>query len=208
MDNYRRAEHTTRPLTKEERIFAEENHNLIYGYIRSHQVGIEEWYDILIIPYLNSVKKYFTYERLQKYSFSLICYRTLDSARSNYFRDMNREKRCPKGGLFSYDSLLDNGYEENNFEFELIDPYTNVERQVILKELYREFYRKCTEREAWMNDIKKTELDMLIEGHTLKQILKTTLKMYGGCNDDGLYSWALDNDIEKFRKIFKEVFGI
>lgn len=208
MDNYRRAEHTTRPLTKEERIFAEENHNLIYGYIRSHQLDIEEWYDILIIPYLNSVKKYFTYERLQKYSFSLICYRTLDSARSNYFRDMNREKRCPKGGLFSYDSLLDNGYEENNFEFELIDPYTNVERQVILKELYREFYRKCTEREAWMNDIKKTELDMLIEGHTLKQILKTTLKMYGGCNDDGLYSWALDNDIEKFRKIFKEVFGI
>lgn len=208
MDNYRRAEHTTRPLTKEERIFAEENHNLIYGYIRSHQLDIEEWYDILIIPYLNSVKKYFTYERLQKYSFSLICYRTLDSARSNYFRYMNREKRCPKGGLFSYDSLLDNGYEENNFEFELIDPYTNVERQVILKELYREFYRKCTEREAWMNDIKKTELDMLIEGHTLKQILKTTLKMYGGCNDDGLYSWALDNDIEKFRKIFKEVFGI
>lgn len=208
MDNYRRAEHTTRPLTKEERIFAEENHNLIYGYIRSHQLDIEEWYDILIIPYLNSVKKYFTYERLQKYSFSLICYRTLDSARSNYFRDMNREKRCPKGGLFSYDSLLDNGYEEKDFEFCLIDPYTNVERQVILKELYREFYRKCTEREAWMNDIKKTELDMLIEGHTLKQILKTTLKMYGGCNDDGLYSWALDNDIEKFRKIFKEVFGI
>lgn len=208
MDNYRRAEHTTRPLTEEERVFAEENHNLIYGYIRSHQLDIEEWYDILIIPYLNSVKKYFTYEKLQKYSFSLICYRTLDSARSNYFRDMNRKKRCPEGGLFSYDSLLDNGYEEKDFEFFLIDPYTNVERQVILKELYREFYKKCTEREAWMNDIKKTELDMLIEGHTLKQILRTTLKMYGGCNDDGLYSWALDNDIEKFRKIFKEVFGI
>lgn len=121
---------------------------------------------------------------------------------------MNREKRCPKGGLFSYDSLLDNGYEEKDFEFCLIDLYTNVERQVILKELYREFYRKCTEREAWANDIRKTELDMLIEGHTLKQILRTTLKMYGGCNDDGLYSWALDNDIERFRKIFKEVFGI
>lgn len=200
--------YSIRPLTEEERVFAEENHNLIYGYIRSHQLEIEEWYDILIIPYLNSVKKYFTYEKLQKYSFSLICYRTLDSARSNYWRDMNRKKRCPEGGLFSYDSLLDNGYEEKDFEFCLIDPYTNVERQVILKELYREFYRKCTEREAWANDIRKTELDMLIEGHTLKQILRTTLKMYGGCNDDGLYSWALDNDIERFRKIFKEVFGI
>lgn len=55
MDN-RRSEHTTRPLTEEERAFAEEHHNLIYGYIRSHQLDIEEWYDILVIPYLNSVK--------------------------------------------------------------------------------------------------------------------------------------------------------
>mgnify|MGYP001350004703 FL=1 len=90
----------------------------------------------------------------------------------------------------------------------MIDPYTNVEKQVVLKELYKEFYNKCTEREAWMNDIKKTELDMLLEGCTLKQILRTTLKMYGGCNDDGLYTWALEEDIKKFRKIFKEIFGI
>ena len=67
--------YSIRPLTEEERVFAEEHHNLIYGYIRSHQLDIEEWYDILVIPYLNSVKKYFTYEKLQKYSFSLICYR-------------------------------------------------------------------------------------------------------------------------------------
>ena len=53
MDNYRRAEHTTRPLTKEERVFAEENHNLIYGYIRSHQLDIEEWYDILILSLIH-----------------------------------------------------------------------------------------------------------------------------------------------------------
>ncbi|MFR8473878.1 MAG: hypothetical protein ACLVCT_03025 [Lachnospira sp.] len=208
MDNYRRAEHTTRPLTEEEKQFAEEHHDLMYRYMKIHELDPEEWYDILIIPYLNAVKKYHQYERLQSLKFKQVFFRTLDNARSNYWRDMNRKKRCPEGGLFSYDSLLDNGYEEKDFEFCLIDPYTNVERQVILKELYREFYRKCIEREAWANDIRKTELDMLIEGHTLKQILRTTLKMYGGCNDDGLYSWALDNDIERFRKIFKEVFGI
>lgn len=200
--------YSIRPLTEEERVFAEEHHNLMYRYMRIHRLDPEEWYDILIIPYLNAVKKYHEYERLQSLKFEQIFFRTLDSARSNYLRDMNREKHRPKNGLFSYDALLDDGFEEKNFEFELIDPYTNVERQVILKELYREFYRKCTEREAWANDIRKTELDMLIEGHTLKQILRTTLKMYGGCNDDGLYSWALDNDIERFRKIFKEVFGI
>lgn len=200
--------YSIRPLTEEERAFAEEHHNLMYRYMRIHQLDLEEWYDILIIPYLNAVKKYHEYKRLQNLKFEQVFYRTLDNARSNYWRDMNREKHCPKGGLFSYDALLDNGYEETDFEFCLIDPYTNVERQVILKELYREFYRKCTEREAWANNIRKTELDMLIEGYTLKQILRTTLKKYGGCNDDSLYSRALDNDIERFRKIFKEVFGI
>ena len=46
---------------------------------------------------------------------------------------------------------------------------------------------------------------MLIEGYTMRQILSAIKN--NSC-DDGLYSWALDNDIEKFRKIFKEVFGI
>ena len=184
MDNYKRAEHTTRPLTKEERVFAEENHNLMYRYMKIHKLDPEEWYDILIIPYLNSVKKYHQYERLQSLKFEQVFFRTLDNARSNYWRDMNRQKRCPKGGVFSYDAIFDDGYAEHDFSSYLIDIYTNVERQVILRELYREFYNKCTGREAWANDIKKTELDMLIEGHTLKQILRTTLKRYGGCNDD------------------------
>lgn len=200
--------YSIRPLTEEERLFSEQHHNLIYRYMRIHELNPEEWYDILIIPYLNAVKKYHEYERLHSLKFEQVFFRTLDNARSNYFRDINREKHCPKGGLFSYDSLLDDGYEEMNFENYLIDPCTNVEKQVVLKELYKEFYNKCTEREAWMNDIKKTELDMLLEGCTLKQILRTTLKMYGGCNDDGLYTWALEEDIKKFRKIFKEIFGI
>lgn len=59
--------------------------------------------------------------------------------------------------------------------------------------------------EFWATDIRKTELDMLIEGYTMRQILSAIKN--NSC-DDGLYSWALDNDIEKFRKIFKEVFGI
>lgn len=208
MNNYKRAEHTDRPLTVEERVFAEEHHNLMYRYMKIHELDPEEWYNILIIPYLQAVKKYHQYEKLQSLKFEQVFFRTLDSARSNYFRDINRKKRCPEGGLFSYDAMLDNGYTEHDFEFCLIDTYTNVERQVILKELYREFYNKCIERESWATDIRKTELDMLLEGYTLEQILKAILKKYGGCEDVGLHSWALNNDIKRFRKIFKEVFGI
>lgn len=206
--NYKTAEHTTRPLTEEEKRFATDHHDLMYRYMKIHELDPEEWYDILIIPYLNAVKKYHQYEKLQSLKFEQIFFRTLDNARSNYWRDMNRKKRCPEGGLFSYDSLLDDGYEEKDFESCLIDLYTNVERQVILKELYREFYRKCTERKAWENNSRKTELDMLIEGRTAKQIVKAILEIYGGDDYDGLYTWGVDNDIKNFRKIFKEVFGI
>ena len=98
--------YTARPLTDEEKIFAEKNHNLMYRYIRIHELDLEDWYDILIIPYLQAVKKYFTYEHLQKYKFEQIFFRTLDSARSNYWRAMNRKMRCPSGGIYSYENLV------------------------------------------------------------------------------------------------------
>lgn len=71
-----------------------------------HELDLEDWYDILIIPYLQAVKKYFTYEHLQKYKFEQIFFRTLDSARSNYWRAMNRKMRCPSGGIYSYENLV------------------------------------------------------------------------------------------------------
>lgn len=199
-----RAEYTDRPLTDDERKFSEDNHDLIFKYMKVHQLDPEEWYDILVIPYLQAVKKYHTYEYLREFKFIQICYRTLDNARSNYFRYINQKKRCPEGGIFSYDDLLE-GEDGSTFGKYLIDVYTNVEKQVVLKELFSEFYNKCVACEFWATDIRKTELDMLIEGYTMRQILSAIKN--NSC-DDGLYSWALDNDIEKFRKIFKEVFGI
>lgn len=195
------------PLTKEERLFAEDinNHNQLFKYMKIHKLNQEEWYDILILHYLRAVRKYLTISKLKEYEFPAILFRTLDNARSNYFRDMNRQKRRPEGGVFSYDALLD---DETTFETYITDVYTNVERQVIIKELCKEFYYKCIHCEEWQTDIRKTELDMLLDGYTLNQIVKETLKKHGGCNDEGLCSWALDNDIEKFRKIFKQVFGI
>lgn len=49
---------------------------------------------------------------------------------------------------------------------------------------------------------------MLIQGKSSEQILKAILLKYKVSNDDGLYTWGLGKDIEDFRKIFKEVFGI
>ena len=203
MDNYRRAEHTTRPLTEEEKRFAEEHHNLMYRYMKIHELDPEEWYDILIIPYLNAVKKYHQYERLQSLKFEQVFFRTLDSARSNCFRDMNREKNRPEGGLFSYDASVDDGYKEHELGFDLVDIYVNVERQVILKELYKEFYRRCTEYNARIAGIRKIELEMLLQGYRMSEILNFLSESDMKVSEKTLFA-----NRRVFQKIFKEVFGI
>ena len=86
-----------RPLTEEERVFSAnlENYDWLFKYMSINKLDQEEWYDILILHYLRAVKKYLNIPHLQQYEFSTILFRTLDNARINYFRDMNREKRMP-----------------------------------------------------------------------------------------------------------------
>lgn len=58
--------YTDRPLTEEEKIFSAdlENYNQLFKYMRIYKLDQEEWYDILIIPYLQAVKKYISIPRL------------------------------------------------------------------------------------------------------------------------------------------------
>lgn len=120
----RKANYTDRPLTEEERIFAERHHDLMYRYMRIHELDINDWYDRLIIPYLQAVKKYHEYKKLQNYKFEQIFFRTLDSARSCYWRDLNRKKRCPEGGVWSLEGLCSNNdYDDLDF-YEIVSDKT------------------------------------------------------------------------------------
>ena len=71
----RKAEYTDRPLTAEEREFAAEHHGLIYRYMKNMKLDPEEWYDLLIVDYLQSVKRYFSNPQLQIYGFVPILFR-------------------------------------------------------------------------------------------------------------------------------------
>jgi len=210
-----KADYTDRPLTEEERAFAadEKNYNLLFGFMRGNRLNPEEWYDILIIPYLNAVKKYCSRPELQIYAFSTILNNVLTTAVYNHYRAMHRKKRMPEGGLVSLDYTLegDNPFAENTIAEWWIDKKTSVEKQVILKELFKEFYKKCIQYEDTelygedeVCEYLKRELDFLLKGYTHKQVNRKTEKMfpYGYDVDD------LERDIERFRRIFKQVFGI
>lgn len=166
-----KAEYTDRPLTEEEKIFAEEHHDMIYRYLRIHELPIDPWYDILIIPYLQAVKKYHTYEHLKKLKFDQIFFRTLDNAHSNYYRDLNRKKRCPEGGLCSLSYVLDDMSKDKNLEGRgvwWIDKTKDVERYVIEKEFLNDIYNHI---EHYADaDLLKLIFIMRNEGYTVIEI--------------------------------------
>lgn len=144
--------YSIRPLTEKEIKFAEEakNYNVLFWYMRKHDLDQEEWYDILIEPYLNAVKKYHEYAHCQVYSFSTILCMQLDTAVKHHFRKQWAAKRIPENKMLSLDNVMesDKPFSERPLDAWFIDRRTNVEKQVIFNELFQEFYRKCIECEV------------------------------------------------------------
>lgn len=164
--------HTQRALTEEERVFAEQHHDMIYKYMNYHSLDEAEWYDILVIPYLNAVKKYHTYEKMRSLNFDQVFFRTLDNARSNYFRAMVTQKRKPEHGIISYELVV--GWEqteENTIadENSITTGLTNIfrdplEKQVIDKIVFQKMMKEFgtgREREIF---------GMLAEGYRKSEI--------------------------------------
>lgn len=48
-----------RPMTKEEREFAEQHHNLVIDYLRCKRLPMNDFYDVVIFGYLSAVQQYF-----------------------------------------------------------------------------------------------------------------------------------------------------
>lgn len=68
------------PLTVEEQRFAAENHQVIFQYLRSRKLDPEEWYDVVVLRYLLSVKKWFQRPELHTWKFSTIARQDMRSA--------------------------------------------------------------------------------------------------------------------------------
>lgn len=139
-----------RPLTEEERVFSAnlENYDWLFKYMTINKLDQEEWYDILILHYLRAVKKYLNIPHLQQYEFSTILFRTLDNARINYFRDMNREKRMPSGGIVSLDWEEDSMNGKRTAPMTWIDLKQSVEKTVMYHEMISEILSNLNDAQA------------------------------------------------------------
>lgn len=55
------------PLTKEQQEFAAEHHGLVYKFLNDNHLPDDEFYDVVIFPYLKAVQDYFSDESAQRY---------------------------------------------------------------------------------------------------------------------------------------------
>ena len=46
------------PLTKEQQEFAAEHHGLVYKFLNDNHLPEDEFYDVVIFPYLKAVRDY------------------------------------------------------------------------------------------------------------------------------------------------------
>ena len=154
-----------RPLTEEERVFSAnlENYDWLFKYMTINKLDQEEWYDILILHYLRAVKKYLNIPHLQQYEFSTILFRTLDNARINYFRDMNREKRMPSGGIVSLDWEEDSMNGKRTAPMTWIDLKQSVEKTVMYHEMISEILSN-------LNDVQAEIFKMTMEEYNREEI--------------------------------------
>ena len=168
--------YTDRPLTDEERAFAAdpENYKKLFEVMRYYNLDEEEWYDILIIPYLQAVKKYHVREDLRKnYKFFHVLNLMLTKAMYNHNRAMHRGKRCPDGGIVSLDYTLlgDNPFSEHTIDEWWIDHTQQVERVVLDKAMIEAIISN-------LNNVQGKIFEMLLEGYNKTEIGKELCMNY------------------------------
>ena len=147
--------HILQPFTDQERRFAEENHDLIYGFLRKHGYAIDDFYNIAVFGYLKSVQAYHRKEKLNgNYNFSSIAYKYMRAEISNHFKSENRMKRKPAGTIVSMD---DDGMKNNCVGGK------SAETEILEKETVKELLDKLTE-------VQRKIAEMKLNGYSNKEI--------------------------------------
>jgi len=109
-------------LSSIERNFAEEHHNLVYAFLNRKKLSEKDFYDIAALAYLKAVRRYFINKNLEKYNFSTVAWKAMESA-------VNKEQRKEKSifrrledtfGLERGDTFIDSFGHEDNFDEKMV----------------------------------------------------------------------------------------
>ena len=136
-----------RPMTKEEREFAERHHELVIDFLRCKRLPMDDFYDIVIFGYLSAVQQYIR-NPPTGVKFKAMAFRAM---KDSILRDGEynaRAKRC------AYIISLD--------DMNVQDPKQDTERQIEDKALLEQVVSVATPKEAKI-------ISFLVDGFALRE---------------------------------------
>ena len=136
-----------RPMTQEEREFAEQHHDLVADFLRYKHLPVDDFYDVVIFGYLSAVQQYFRNPPVDV-EFNAMAFRAM---KDSILRDGEyhaRAKRC--GSTVSLDTDT------------IPDPKQDIERQTERKVLLEQAASMATPREAKI-------IRLLVDGFALRE---------------------------------------
>ena len=154
-----------RPMTNEEREFAEQRHGLVIDFLRCKRLPMNEFYDVVIFGYLSAVQQYIR-NPPAGVNFKAMAFRAMKDAVLREGEYRSRAKRC--GVTVGLDDV------------ELTDPRQDTERRVEGKALLEQVVNVATPREARI-------IKLLIDGfalHEAARFLKMPKKVAVSCMED------------------------
>ena len=145
-----------RPMTQEEREFAEQNHDLVIDYLRRRRLPMDDFYDIVIFGYLSAVQQYFR-NPPSNVTFAAMAVRAM---KDSVLRDGEYHTRAKRFGITVGMDDLGNA---------LTDQRQDTERQIEGKALLEQVVSVATPKEARI-------ISLLMDGFVLREAARL-LKM-------------------------------
>lgn len=145
------------PLTAAEKKSAEENHNIIYAFLKQYGYNIEEHYNIAVFGYLKGIQAYHR-QKDTNYDLFYLCWQYLRVEMGNHFRMENTMKRKP----LETDLSLDAEYSE------IENLYSRVGGKSLEDELMEE--EELAELLENLSEVQRKIAEMKMDGYKAKEI--------------------------------------
>ena len=154
-----------RPMTQEEREFAEQKHDLVIDYLRRKHLPMDDFYDVVIFGYLSAVQQYFR-NPPPNVTFAAMAVRAM---KDSILRDGEYRTRAKRtAAIVGLDDLA------------IADPRQDTERHVEGKALLEQVASVATPQEAKI-------INLLIDGFVLREaarLLKIPRAAAVSCMED------------------------
>lgn len=130
-------------ITEAQKKLIEDNHNLIYSFLRKHQLPKDEYYDLAAIGLCRAG---LTYNK-SKAHFSTYAYKCMSTYVFCEVRKLHKAKRIPQHMLLYYQDEIDRD-ENNKQSYDIyLQSDDNVEEEVLFKTLLSELVDKLSPRD-------------------------------------------------------------